>query len=884
MVADVWADWPIVGREAELQEFADLVIHQKASLVLAGPAGVGKTRLASELAGRCVRAGLTAVSVTGTSSSVDIPFGAFAPLLPPLDPELVGRVDAQADLLRRTAMTLVQAASPRRMVLIVDDGHSLDGASATLVYQLATTTSASVIATVRTGEPAPQPITKLWKDNLAVRRDVAGLSARGVGELLSTVLSAPLDPSAVAELRDRSDGNVLFLRELVLGAVRSQTLRNDGGIWRLCGPLTVSDRLSELIRVRLDALTADELRVLELVGVGEPLAITELTVLGEPEVAERLERMKVLVSQAEGSELKVRFAHPLYGDVIRNQTPALRRHALARSLADAVEAIGSPGRDDLLRVAVWRLEGGGGTAELMLAAAREARWRYDFTLAERLARAAQASDAGPEADLLAAQLASLQGRGDVAEQQFATLTEVVRDDNLRGAVAISRIDNLAFYLGRPVEGVTAAEHAEEVLQNQRWRDQIQARRSALVFSIRGPRAGAEVAIPLLERADGEALVWAAQVAAFTLGRLGRIAEGLDVNDRGQAARLKVDTPMDWYPWTHLFFRCQLLAWSGRFADAGALANAQYETALAEHSGEAQAWFAWHLVSMAPEQGNVDSAIRHGREAVVHFRELGRPQFMAFGLTYLAMALSLGGRAEDAIETLQTLDGLGMSDYFMGVDPLQARAWTAVAAGDLPTARRHLYDAASQGRAIGDFVGASAALHGLARLGHAREVLADLNDVASRVEGQLVRVRCDHVRALARANADQLSEVARSFEAMGANLLAAEAAADAAVELRKSSDYRRFTAAERYAQLLAERCEGAITPALSRISSPATLTRAERDAALLAAAGRSNKEIADELHLSVRTVEGRLQRAYARLGVGNRRELADALDMLSGNTR
>lgn len=80
-------------------------------------------------------------------------------------------------------------------------------------------------------------------------------------------------------------------------------------------------------------------------------------------------------------------------------------------------------------------------------------------------------------------------------------------------------------------------------------------------------------------------------------------------------------------------------------------------------------------------------------------------------------------------------------------------------------------------------------------------------------------------------------------------------------------------------MLAERCEGAVTPALSRIDAPALLSPAERDTALLAAAGRSNKEIAQELHLSVRTVEGRLQRAYTRLGVGSRRELAEALNKM-----
>lgn len=395
----------------------------------------------------------------------------------------------------------------------------------------------------------------------------------------------------------------------------------------------------------------------------------------------------------------------------------------------------------------------------------------------------------------------------------------------------------------------------------------------------GPRAGADIASPLLDRADGNALAWAAQVAAFTFGRLGRIKAGLDATARGYSAHLRVEEPLDWYPWTHKFFRCQVLAWSGRFQDAHALATEQYEQALTEHSAEAQAWFAWHYASVVVEQGNVVAAARHGREAVALFNELGRPQFTAFVLPYLAMALALSGQADGAAEALHTLDELEISHYFMGVDPIQARAWTAVAAGDLPKGRQLLEQAAATAEDIGDFAGRAAALHGLARLGQAREVQAALTREADRVEGELVRVRAAHARALARNDADELSRAADAFEAMAANLLAAEAATDAAVTLRKSGDRRRIAAAERHARMLAQRCEGARTPALLRIESPAVLTRGERDAALLAAAGRSNKEIAQELCLSVRTVEGRLQRAYTRLGVGSRRELAEALTVM-----
>jgi DNA-binding CsgD family transcriptional regulator len=73
--------------------------------------------------------------------------------------------------------------------------------------------------------------------------------------------------------------------------------------------------------------------------------------------------------------------------------------------------------------------------------------------------------------------------------------------------------------------------------------------------------------------------------------------------------------------------------------------------------------------------------------------------------------------------------------------------------------------------------------------------------------------------------------------------------------------------------LAAACPGARTPALSPIESREQLTGAERETALLAAAGRTNREIAEELHLSVRTVDNRLQRVYGKLGISRRSDLA-----------
>jgi DNA-binding CsgD family transcriptional regulator len=150
-------------------------------------------------------------------------------------------------------------------------------------------------------------------------------------------------------------------------------------------------------------------------------------------------------------------------------------------------------------------------------------------------------------------------------------------------------------------------------------------------------------------------------------------------------------------------------------------------------------------------------------------------------------------------------------------------------------------------------------------------------LAARIEGDLASARAAHTQALARGDPDGLEKAAALFQATGANLLAAEAAADAAVAWRQTGYPRKATTAEHQAITLADRCEDATTPALQAIETRARLTAAERETARLAAAGRSNKQIADELCLSLRTVESRLQHVYEKLGVSRRSELAAALE-------
>src|SRR2546423_2775320 len=150
-------DWPLVGRAAELHRLHDRVVGPDSpGVMIAGPAGVGKTRLALEGLRLAEAAGMVGVRVTATRAAAAPPFGALAPLLPAAHHGETGGVDEPADLLRGSAAALIERAAGGRPALLVHHAHLLDDASATLIHQLAAGIGAFVVATLRTGEVAPE--------------------------------------------------------------------------------------------------------------------------------------------------------------------------------------------------------------------------------------------------------------------------------------------------------------------------------------------------------------------------------------------------------------------------------------------------------------------------------------------------------------------------------------------------------------------------------------------------------------------------------------------------------------------------------------------------------------------------------------------------------
>ena len=167
------------------------------------------------------------------------------------------------------------------------------------------------------------------------------------------------------------------------------------------------------------------------------------------------------------------------------------------------------------------------------------------------------------------------------------------------------------------------------------------------------------------------------------------------------------------------------------------------------------------------------------------------------------------------------------------------------------------------------------------MGRARQVVDELGALASEVDGELTAARLSYTLAAADKDSEALTAAAARFEDLGALLYAAEALGESAVHLRRDGASRDAAAAQQTAARLLARCEGAVTPFVRAIGARAQLTPAELDTALQAATGSSDKQIAEMMNLSVRTVENRLHRAYQKLGLSHRRELADALRDLPG---
>lgn len=866
--------WPLVGRRAELEALGAVIGDASASgVVLAGPAGVGKTRLAREALAQVEAAGRDAEWVAATRAAASIPFGAVSHLLPPA--ERIG--EDRLNTLRRAAALLAERGHGQPLVLAVDDAHLLDDASASLVHLLALRRLAVVLATVRAGAPAPDAVVALWKDGLARRLDLPALAPEATAELLGVALGGPVDGVTRQEVLRVTEGNPLYLRELVLGGLESGAVRQVDGVWRWKGGLAGATRLVELVEARLSALGGTARAAVELVAWGEPLPVGVLEGLVDKEAVEAAERSGLLALERSGHRVLARLEHPLYGEVLRATLPVSRARAVAERLAAAFGAGLLRRRDDVLRVGAWQLEAGVATRpDLLLEAAGQAAARFDHELTERLARAAVDAGGGATAIRLLAETLERQG-------QHAEAVAVMDGEPPAQSSGAERARWASVRAGNLYWGPERTAEAEKILQQaalvEDGSEEAVAMLAWILLFDGRLREAVAVAGRVLDRpgASAQALVWASTAAVPALGSLGRLGEALAVAERGLAIARSQPEELPWGETQLGLARCQLLLGGGRLAEARAIADAGYQAAVADRSPEQTGGWAGFRGLVAKAQGQVATAEASFREAVALLDEQDPYRFMRCCLAELASVAAVRGDQRAAAIWLDRADARQgnanrLFDAWVELD----RAWVAAGAGELTRADRLARQAADMARESGQYTFEVIALHDVARLGAPAAVRGRLEELAGQLEGQLAPVLAASTAALAVEDGSALDRVAAAFEDLGALLLAAEAAAAAARAHRAAARDARANASLERAAALAAACQGARTPALGPGMLASTLTSREREVAMLAAAQSSSREIAARLDLSVRTVDNHLGRIYTKLGVSNRSQLAALL--------
>ncbi len=288
------------------------------------------------------------------------------------------------------------------------------------------------------------------------------------------------------------------------------------------------------------------------------------------------------------------------------------------------------------------------------------------------------------------------------------------------------------------------------------------------------------------------------------------------------------------------------------------------------------WLSVHLARCALVQGRPKTALGWTTRACTAIDASGLEGMRPAAYAIQAVAHSLLGDAAASATCAAEADALRSGFGFLAVELPLGRAWSLVAAGAIAAARDLLVAAAGDAERTGHVPAAAWLLHDAARLDTEAAGAARLATLATMTDSALVAARAEHAAALVAGDGARLAAAADRFDALGALVLAAEAAAAGADAWRRRHEQRRAAALDVRSNELAARCEGAMTPSLIRTATVVPLTDREREIALLAAGGQSSRLIAEQLHLSVRTVDNHLGRIYDKLGVPSRAALAAAL--------
>lgn len=863
---------------------------------MAGP-GIGKSALAEAITER-LSAEMIVLRIHGSSSLTGVPFG----VLTPYTAELTAEDSVSPVAVLRSVWTYFEKLKDGKdtpLLLVVDDAHHLDEASAGIVADMISAGWASVIAAGRPRPGLPQPLDQLWYDGLADRVDLRPLNREQIEEVLAHVLDGTVPAGTVDSIWNASGGNPRILDALLHDAAEQGILAKRNGIWMLLGPLpSDGPKLTAVVSKDLLRRRPEEQEALKLVALAEPVGRKVIEDVCGAELVRSLLDQQIVV-EGSGSPAVLRMWNGVICEAVRKSVSVSRSLQLLEKLR-AQQEVPPSSAEGRLRAAEWALECGLRVADdQLLEAAGTALVRYRNGSARTMAAKVQDPILAPHARAIQARALFNQAHyAEAASALDGCWLELTDPAEAAHVLLLRTAAHQA--LGRPVAAITA--EARELLRSAGVLDGSSA--SSQDDSVPGDSTAASTPwqeemlhlLELGEAGDHNALGSAVQdlksrhsgepvddtlraiglgLQSHALSAAGRGVQGLDA---ALLAASELSSLRD-----GVFFFNEFVL--GRLV-TNYLAMGEWESAereLANYAMEQQAGAAcfgggvqllrgYSLL----RQGRIERAYQMLLPAVEALRLSDPLQLFRFGSS---LGYYVAARLGDAAQAKRLeLDYKG-STHGIPANELLAKAYAAAAAEYV----------ARDGKGL-------ASIHTLAttpgvsvREGMNLELLAicwDLGDhsviplvlaIGGNVEGRWAAAMLTLARHWESEDADALMGTAATLEATGFVNLAREAYARASMLLEQSGERRR----SRQAIALREKCDHELGERFREghfiAAAPAVhLTRREQDIVELAVQGLTDREIAQRLMVSVRTVEGHLYRTYVKLGVRSRDELAAAL--------
>lgn len=910
----------LVGREDELQAvFGALDTPEMLPrvVVLAGDAGIGKTTVwvaageAAQARGYRVLSSRPAEAETRFSfvGLTDLIGEAVTETLPELPaPQrsaleaallLAGSDGARADE-RSVALGFLNAlrtfARQRSLAVAVDDVQWLDAPSlAVLRFALARLRDERVAALLACRGEVPEWLRRAVPEGRLLAIEVGPLSLGALHQLLRERLGKPFLRPTLLRVWETSGGNPFFALEL------GRALDRRGGRLDPGAELPIPDNLNELVHERLDDLTAPAREVARVVAaVAEPtVALVEAAVTASGGLADAF-AARVLELDGE----RIRFTHPLLASAVTSRILPEARHALHARLAALVS-------DEEERARHLALAASGPdptVADVLEAAARQARSRGAPTAAAELAE--QALRLTPHAEAETKLRRTVEAAEHVFEAGDSKRAVALLEDALAKvkpgaarAAILCRLANVRTHATGPRAGVALY---REALECARGDDALEAEihlqlADALRFTSGLPSSEPHAAAGLraAERAaDDELLCRALAVFGLIHFKLGRGIHR-EVMTRAVALEERLGlAPGEWSP-KHLL--CDQLFWSHDLDEARVLAEGLRDAARRRQDGS-ESDHMWYLALIewragdwgrAAELADATQALheQRGHEGLAPVNEWPRTIVAAHrGLVDEARAWANGALADAEAAGIGTAQAayrwiLGFLELSRGnpegalVELRLAHEIRETVGHAEPGQHWELPDLLDALLAVGELEEAEAAAGpweeraraldrpwALASAGRCRALVA-----AAR--GDLAGALATFDEALAEhARARDPFQLARTLLAQGATQRRAKQRGAARETLGRALGLLE----ELGAPLWAEKARAELARIGGRAPSRDELTPSEERIAALVAEGRTNRQVAAALFVTEHTVEAALTRAYRKLGVRSRAELAHRL--------